>query len=36
VKALMAAAAFLAAVDIFLKMPASGYPRVDGRTSRNS
>ena len=35
-KALMAAAAFLAAVDIFLKMPASGYPRVDEQTSRNT
>ena len=27
--AVMAAGAFLAAVDIFLKMPASGYPRVE-------
>jgi hypothetical protein len=35
-KAFMAAAAFLAAVDIFLKMPASGYPRVDNQTSRNT
>lgn len=35
-KVIMAAAAFLAAVDIFLKMPASGYPRVDNQTSRNS
>ena len=34
--AFMAAAAFLAAVDIFLKMPASGYPRVDNQTSRNT
>ncbi|HEY6389562.1 MAG TPA: hypothetical protein VIX91_28085, partial [Candidatus Acidoferrum sp.] len=36
VKALMAAAAFLAAVDIFLKMPASGYPWGDNQTSRNT
>ncbi len=36
VKAIMAAAAFLAAVDIFSKMPASGYPRVDNQTSRNT
>jgi len=36
VKALMDAAAFLAAVDIFLKMPAIGYPRVDNQTSRNT
>ena len=28
-RTLLAAVAFLAAVDIFLKMPASGYPRVD-------
>jgi hypothetical protein len=35
-KALMAAAAFLAAVDIFLKMPASGHTRVDDQTSRNT
>jgi hypothetical protein len=34
--ALMAAVAFLAAVDIFLKMPASGYPRVDNQTSPNT
>jgi hypothetical protein len=34
--AFMAAAAFLAAVDILLKMPASGYPRVDNQTSRNT
>jgi hypothetical protein len=34
--AFMAAAALLAAVDIFLKMPASGYPRVDNQTSRNT
>jgi hypothetical protein len=35
-KAFMAAAALLAAVDIFLKTPASGYPRVDNHTSRNA
>src|SRR6266851_3155414 len=35
-KAFMAAAAFLATVDIFLKMPASGYSRLDNQTSRNS
>lgn len=35
-KALIATAAFLAAVDISLKMPASGYPRVDNQTSQNS
>jgi hypothetical protein len=35
-KAFMAAAAFLAAVDILIKMPASGYPRVDNQTSRNT
>jgi hypothetical protein len=34
--ALMAAVAFFAAVDIFLKMPASGYPRVDNQTSPNT
>jgi len=28
--------AFLAAVDIFLTMPASGYPRLDNQTSRNT
>ncbi len=28
--------AFLAAVDIFLRMPASGYPRLDNQTSRNN
>jgi hypothetical protein len=27
---------FLAAVDIFLGMPASGYPRLDNQTSRNA
>jgi hypothetical protein len=30
---IMAGAAFLAAVDIFLKMPPSGYPRVDNQSS---
>jgi hypothetical protein len=34
--AFMAAVAFFAAVDILLKMPASGYPRVDNQTSRNT
>jgi hypothetical protein len=34
-RTIMAGTAFLAAVDIFLKMPASGYPRVDHQTSRN-
>src|SRR6266704_837621 len=34
--AFIAASAFLVAVDIFLKMPASGYPRVDNQTSRNT
>ncbi|MGB8477163.1 MAG: hypothetical protein WCE61_24045, partial [Candidatus Acidiferrum sp.] len=33
---IVAGAAFLAAVDIFLKMPASGYPRVDNQTSRST
>jgi uncharacterized membrane protein len=28
--------AFLAAVDIFLRMPANGYPRLDNQTSRNT
>ena len=28
--------AFFAAVDIFLRMPASGYPRPDNHTSRNT
>lgn len=27
---------FLAAVDIFLRMPASGYPRLDNQTPRNT
>ena len=34
--AFISASAFLVAVDIFLKMPASGYPRVDNQTSRNT
>lgn len=36
VKAIMAGAALLAAVDIFFNMPASGYPRVENQTSRNT
>jgi hypothetical protein len=36
VRAIMAGAAFLAAVDIFLRMPASGYPRLDNQTSPNT
>ncbi len=36
VRAIMAGAAFLAALDIFLKMPASGHTRVDNQTSRNT
>src|SRR5216683_2810578 len=36
VRAIMAGVAFLAAVDILSKMPASGYPRVDNQTSRNT
>src|SRR5579859_1441132 len=36
VRVIMAGAAFLAAVDIFSKMPAGGYPRVDDQTSRNT
>jgi hypothetical protein len=35
VKAILAVAAFLAALDIFKTMAATGYPRVDGRTSQN-
>jgi hypothetical protein len=35
-KTLMAAAAFLAAIDIFVRMPASGYSPVDNQTSRNA
>jgi hypothetical protein len=35
-KALAMAVVFLAAVDIFLRMPASGYPRLDNQTSRNA
>jgi len=34
--AFIAASAFFVAVDIFLKMPAGGYPRVDNQTSRNT
>ncbi len=36
VKVILTGAAFLAAVDIFIKMPASGYARVDNQTSRNT
>ena len=36
VAAVVAVVAFLAAVDILLRMPASGYPRVDNQTSRNA
>jgi lipopolysaccharide export LptBFGC system permease protein LptF len=36
VQAMVTVAAFLAAVDILLRMPAGGYPRVDKQTSRNT
>ena len=36
VEAVVAVAAFLAAVDILLRMPASGYPRLNNQTSRNT
>ncbi len=36
VKAFAMLAAFLAAVDILLRMPASGYARLDNQTSRNT
>jgi hypothetical protein len=36
VRALMMAAALVAALDIFLKMPAGGYSRVDNQTSQNA
>jgi hypothetical protein len=36
VQAIGMVVAFLAAVDIFLRMPASGYPRLDNQTSRNT
>lgn len=36
VKAIGMVVAFLAAVDIFLRMPASGYPRLDNQTSPNT
>jgi hypothetical protein len=36
IKAIATLAAFLAAVDIFFRMPASGYPRVDNQTFRNT
>jgi hypothetical protein len=35
-KALAMAVAFLTAVDIFLRMPASGYPRLHNQPSRNT
>jgi len=36
VKAIATLVAFLAAVNIFFRMPASGYPRLDNRTSRDT
>jgi hypothetical protein len=36
VKAIVTVVAFLAAADILLRMPASGYPRVDNQTFRNT
>ena len=36
VQAFVMLVAFLAAADILLRMPASGYPRVDNQTSRNT
>jgi hypothetical protein len=36
VEAVVTVAAFLAAVDILLRMPASGYPRLNNQTSRNT
>lgn len=36
VKAAVMGVAFFAAVDVLLRMPASGYPRVDNQTSRNT
>jgi hypothetical protein len=36
VKAVAMLVAFLAAVDILLRMPASGYPRLDNHNSRNT
>jgi hypothetical protein len=36
IKAIATLVAFLAAVDIFFRMPASGYPRVDNQTFRNT
>jgi hypothetical protein len=35
-KALAMVVAFFAAVDIFLRMPAGGYPQLDNQPSRNS
>jgi hypothetical protein len=36
VKAIVTVVAFLAAADILLRMPTSGYPRVDNQTFRNT
>ena len=36
VQAMIMVVAFFAAVDILLRMPASGYPRVDNQTSRDT
>ncbi len=36
VKAIVTAVAFFAAADILLKMPASGHPRVDSKSFRNT
>lgn len=36
VKAIAMAVAFLTAIDIFLRMPASGYPQLDNQPSRNT
>jgi hypothetical protein len=36
VKAIATLVAFPAAVDIFFRTPASGYPRVDNQTFRNT
>jgi hypothetical protein len=36
VKAIVTVVAFLAAADILLRMPATGYPRVDNQTFRNT
>jgi hypothetical protein len=36
IKAIATLVAFLAAMDIFFRMPASGYPRVANQTFRNT